>query len=466
MQTREIYKQHIFALIVLVLFSFISQAATITATSDGNWADGTTWDSGTLPENGDDVIIPDSRTVTGTSISSSDFQSLTVTGTLNLTSNITINDDNLDPITITDGGTIHVGGDFEVTSTSGGPLTIKSGGSLEIAGQITTGNNDYTITNEGSIEVGGIEAAVLTLNNEIGASLLIKGNFASLEKPILNNDGIITVDRDLNLTKTILNNNSTGNIIVFGKITIGEGSEYTNSGNIQSINFEYVSNATDFINEGGTLVVIEDFIINGNCPTCDATTLGEFYFGNIVDNGSTWCGEGEGEGTQCEEFLRTGNEVSIARKLWLNASIIGYGQGNQERKIDRWFDLAKQYGFKMHQDDTTKQPSLKISTTNNLNFNPIVSYDDSNIFTILDDDDGEHLYFEPTPNNGYGVFAVIVPKSTGDQFVFDYGTYHTDGYGLMYSEDTYKTYSPTRYDGVESSVSHGQGAAPTIITQT
>nr|MDA3882144.1 hypothetical protein [Bacteroidales bacterium] len=234
-----------------------------------------------------------------------------------------------------------------------------------------------------------------------------------------------------------------------------------NDGYIQSTDFRYASNTNDpgLDNTNGTLIVIEEIITEGaNCPGCP-DKLGELYYGTL-NVASANCVPGS-----CDNFLSDGNQVTLGRKLWLNAGFIGYGQGIDNEKIYQWFDLANQYGFKMNQQIEANQPTLNNNATDNINFNPTVSYDGADIFTILDDTDGEVLYFD-NANGGYGVFAVIVPKSTGDQLVFDYGTYDTEGYGLFYSEDTYKMYTPTSHGGVESSYSpHGQGAAPTLITQ-
>jgi hypothetical protein len=466
MQTQKLYKQQVFVFILLLCFSFISQAATITAIADGNWADGTTWDSGVAPTNADDVIIPSGITVTGTSISSANFISLTVSGTLDISGNFIVNDWQNDPITITETGKIIIGGNLDVDNTHGGPFIVNSGGLLEITGDIQIANNEYIIDNYGFIEVdGSVIGTNFILNNHENSSLLVHTNISGDGSNFkLYNWGIITVDNDLTMVNVTLENKITGKIIVFGDMSLdGTGSgSYINAGFVQSDNF-YFKNITSFSNTGTTVVLLEFNVSWTGCPCND----GDWYLNTLVlaNPSATACDDVTF--SSCEEEWLSTNNVTKGRKLWLNAGFIGYGQEQHNDKIDRWYDLANQYGFKMHQDDVLKQPSLNISSTQNINFNPVVSYDGIDINTILDDPDGENLYFEPNPNDGFGVFAVILPKSTGEQFAFDYGTYATEGYGLMYSEDTYKMYTPTSHGGAESSLSpHGRGAAPTLLTQT
>ncbi|MFW5852333.1 MAG: hypothetical protein ACOCWB_08920, partial [Bacteroidota bacterium] len=470
MQTRKIYKQHALALIILVLFSFFSQAATITAVADGNWADGTTWDSGVVPTTNDDIIIPTGITVTqptGSNLTTNaNFASLEVTGTLTIEDDLIFDQWSDDNITIKNGGEVNIGNNIEINiGEPGMHITVENGGKLFVENQITStssSHEDRYIHNYGYIEIGFDITLDINIYNYVTGAMLVHGNIEGQSVLRMYNYGIITIDQDLNLFKTELENYASGNLIVFGQIYVMEGSHIINDGYIQSTNFRYASNTNNpgLDNTNGTLIVIEEIITDGsNCPGCP-DKLGELYYGSI--NSSANCSGY----ASCADFLSGGNQVTLGRKLWLNAGFIGYGQGDDNEKIYQWFDLANQYGFKMNQQTEAYQPTLKNNSTNNVNFNPTVSFDGSEIYTILDDIDGEVLYFD-NANGGYGVFAVIVPKSTGDQFAFDYGTYDTEGYGLMYSEDTYKMYTPISAGGVESSHSpHGQGAAPTLLTQT
>ncbi|MDA3882679.1 MAG: hypothetical protein PF481_05315, partial [Bacteroidales bacterium] len=273
MQTQKLYRQQVFVFILLLCFSFIAQAATITAVADGDWANGTTWDSGTAPTDLDDVIIPTGITVTrltGNNLTTiANFATLEVNGVLVIEDNLFFAQWSADNITIKDGGELNIGNNIEINiGDPGMHITVENGGKLFVGNQITTISSAHPerfIYNYGYIEVGlDITLDVNIYNYETGA-MLVHGNIEGQSVLRMYNYGIITVDQDLNLFKTELENYASGNLIVFGEIYVMEGSHIINDGYIQSTDFRYASNTNDpgLDNTNGTLIVIEEIITEG-----------------------------------------------------------------------------------------------------------------------------------------------------------------------------------------------------------
>ena len=290
--------------------------------------------------------------------------------------------------------------------------------------------------------------------------MLIHGSISGNSDLELHNYGIITIDQDVILTKTKLYNYDTGKLIVFGTLEQQQGSPVVNSGLIQAVNYIFYEQANLLDNTNGTIIVQELFTVSGNqCPACP-NKLGEFYYGSLSIPVTGCTGY-----PSCLDFISTGgNTITLGRRLWLSSTFIGYGQSLDGDKIDKWFDLANTYGFKMSQSTESQQPSIQNNATDNINFNYLVNFSGNNIVMDMSD---QPVYI-PSADGGMAIIGVVVPSSSGsaDQSVFDFGLYNTDGYGFMYSDDNIRTYTATNHGGVENAVvGHSYGTTPTIVTQ-
>ena len=402
-------------------------------------------------------------------------------------------DSNTGDIIFTNNGTVNVTGDYASNRML---LTNNVTGTITVGGSFTSYKN---VVNYSDIEVTGnirIEAelynyaagTIITHATMLGAAVIRVYNYGYIEVDLdiendgiftnygsglvlvhgslkgssnlrFHNYGIVTVDGNLSLIKTHVFNYDTGILITFGEIYVGEGSDITNSGLIQCVDFRYAANPSGIglDNTNGTLIVIEEITIEGtNCPGC-STTLGTLYYGAINVNAATCAGY-----SSCSDFLAGGRQVDLGRRLWLAADFIGYGLETDNERIIQWFDLACYYGFEMSQSVVANQPILKNNITDNVNFNPVMSFEGNQLTMDLNIN---NLYALAV-DGGIGVFAVVVPKTNVDQFVFDYGLYPTDGYGLMYDTDNVTVYTPTASNGVVSTTAHTKGTTPTIISQT
>lgn len=439
---------------------------------------------GGIPSTSDDVIIPVGITVTTLS-ALSNYKSIIVNGTLavtgdlsfdgdgvadiidvygtlNVSGNITYNQWEADKITIKNGGTTNVAGNVTVSQSVGASFVNENGGTLKVTGSINyTSNIPITLTNDGYIEVGvDLLGDGSSFTNNLTGTIWVHGTISGGGSKLkLFNYGIITIDNNVIFNKTEFTNYAMGKFIVFGDITFQDGSKYTNSGLVQCNAFHYESNAGSFDNSAGTLITLSDFDVNwSGCP-CGK---GEFFYTQIhLDNpAANTCGP------ICSTYWTTGtNIIAPGRRLWLNSSFIGYGLGSDGQQIDKWFDLANSFGFKMAQPTLGNQPTLKNNATDNVNFNPVLSFDGANINMDLD---GNTL-FAPAIDGGMAMFAVVIPKSGGsaDQMVMDYGLYPTDGYGIMYSDQNMRAFTSSAFGGKENNVlAHTRGVKPTMFSQT
>ena len=401
-------------------------------------------------------------------------------------------DSNTGDLNFINSGTVNVTGDYASNRMF---LTNNLTGKITVGGAFTSSKN---VVNYSNIEVTGnirIEAelynyeagTIITHATMLGVTLIRVYNYGYIEVDLdIENDGIITnyasglvlvhgslkgssnlrfhnygivtVDGNLSLVKTHVFNYDTGILITFGEIYVGEGSDITNTGLIQCVDFRYAGNTSGIglDNTNGTLIVQETITVEGtNCPGC-STKLGTLYYGDAVALTATCAGY-----ASCAAFLSGGNQVSLGRRLWLNASFIGYGLQLNNSSIYQWFDLANYYGFKMAQPISGNRPIIKNNSTDNINFNPVISFEGAGLNMDLD---GNSLY-SLAADAGMGIFAVVVPKTNATQSVFDYGKYPSDGIGLMYNTETVNAYTPTSFGGAENTTNHTFTTSPTIISQ-
>lgn len=139
-------KHSFFSILIILFFSTQSISATITAIADGDWTDNSIWNLGRVPQSGDEIIIPASRSVAiplfeGVDLTGTELTTLRVLGTLDFAlSDITINSGDGDSIIIGPNGSIEPNGavyfdtrfndPIFVTSFSGavtGPAKIENG---------------------------------------------------------------------------------------------------------------------------------------------------------------------------------------------------------------------------------------------------------------------------------------------------------------------------------------------------
>ncbi|MFQ3578944.1 MAG: hypothetical protein SNJ71_02230 [Bacteroidales bacterium] len=460
-----LYHKILSVIFFIICSNLVSYSATITAVASGDWNVPATW-GGTLPVNGDDVIIPAGITVTvppgynSGDLTTNLFGTLNVYGTLNVARHISFNQWEPDVLTIKTGGRINITNNLSFSANNAGmAFNIENGGELYINGQLTDCcSGPKPLNNYGYIEIfGNINIAQITINNFETGIILIHGSVTgSGSTAIINNFGIITTDLTLTLNNLRLDNKVSGRILVFGDIIMTGSGVFINDGFVQTNTFD-VQNVTTFSNTG-TLVILneldEDY---GGCP-CNS---GIAYVdpSKITVNTNPNCGY-----PSClAHWTATSTPISPGRRLWLAADFIGYGLSQHGDKIARWFDLANNYGFKMSEPVVAKQPTLNNNATHNLNYNPTMNFTGSDIHLDLDAN-------YPTASAGDGgiaIFAVVVPNAAGDpRFISDFGFYADKGVGLAYSTNNTKAYTPTTYGGNNTTLAHGRGTTPTLVSMT
>lgn len=459
-----------FSLFLTLIFVCIGSsvfAALRTAIQDGNWTDAATWQDGNIPAMNDDVVIPAGITVSHTgNLNNNNFFSLEVSGNLSVTGSITFTQWAAVSLTVKAGGVVDIGANlrYEIGNADM-HVTIEQGGQMYVGGEINdnSAHNQRYLYNYGYLEVDGNINLDLNLYNYVSGTIWVHGSLMGTNVLRVYNYGIITIDQDFALFKTIFTNYSTGRLIVFGEISHGEGSTLINQGLVQCNFYEFTDNANaapnDFNNTGGTFIVLEEISTTGSrCPGCN-DRLGDFYYESILSAANC------APFASCADFLGSGGtQIEPGRRLWLNASFLGYGLGNDGQVVDKWFDLANSFGFKMDQPVTAKQPSLRNNSSDNVNFNPAVSFDGNEVAMDLSD---SPLYC-PAGDGGYVYFAVVIPTSGGapNQSVFDFGVYAAEGYGLLYSDQNLRSYTATDAGGYEHAViGHTYGTSPRLLTQ-
>ncbi len=153
--------------------SLISYAATVTSAQTGNWNDGTTWDTGTVPASGDDVVIADNHVVTIATTQSIALLTINGTdasnyGTLIITTGAvltTTKSTTVDGKLYINGGTFNEGNGSDKltingTSLGSACLFSMSGGTLNTA-------RYFVLSNSSSFEMTG---GIININSSGGTS--------------------------------------------------------------------------------------------------------------------------------------------------------------------------------------------------------------------------------------------------------------------------------------------------------
>lgn len=484
----KVHITKIFTLLCLVLSSAVVMAVTRTAINNGNWSDAGTWSPTGVPGAGDDVIIPAGVTVNhNANINFSSINSLTVSGTLNMSSADIIFNNRSERMEVTATGKVHAK-NISLPNQNANLGLLKNYGSITLDGNYTAGINlenhegasfiikgdaiitpkehGFSMKNYGYMEITGTLQHNSTIYNYATGVLLVHGSIQGTSKLYIHNYGIVTIGEDLVLYKNILHNYSSGTFIVFGELYIAQGSQVINDGLVQTVHLRYSADTeiNGFMNTDGTFIVQDEIRLEGsNCPGC-ADYVGDLYYGEIVrlSANKIYCNNPNSQ--ECEDFLANrAKQLKQGRRMWYNASFIGYGLGNDQEKIYQWFDLANYYGFKMAQATSANQPKILNNVHDNLNFNPVVNFAGATNYMGMGAAD---MLSISTLDAGYGVFAVVVPNGNANQKVFDYGNSPTKGVGLEYTESNFRVYTPTSNGGADQTHSHSLGAASSLVSYT
>jgi len=149
--------------------------------------------------------------------------------------------------------------------------------------------------------------------------------------------------------------------------------------------------------------------------------------------------------------------------LWLSASYIDAGSHTDGDAIASWTDRSGNFGSNMTQATVANRPILKNNATDNLNYNPVVSFneDDANYRSM---NLGSNYLFVSSPDSGFSAYVVVIPGDDSspidNQLLLDFGEYPAKGYGLMYSDINMTAYTP----GLASiRVKHNRSRKPTMM---
>jgi hypothetical protein len=427
-------------------------------------------------------------------------------------------------VTIASGGTLNIGGSLTSNDNTSARNFVNSG-FVEIGANISS--DPITITNNttGVILVHGGIAGVGSVNNFYNYGLvtidqsinLFKTNFYNYSTGRFFDFGDVTIDNSStfynygllqsnsfniantnfvnasctsNYTGTISANTGTATVTGTGtlftsEVTVGDlltrSSDCKVLGKVLSItdnttltlaaksNFNTAGSVNYGISLPGTIITLTSFNETASsCPGCsNLNTMGNIYYSSYTGLATNWCAP-----PTCEAWFLAQpsfQAITPGRRLWLSADFLGYGLGNDGDKVKRWFDLANTFGFYMTQSSTTYQPITKNNATDNLNFNPLVSFSGGEKRMDLTN---HYLEANSGAGGGLSMFAVVVPASgsTGTPHIFDFGLRATNGYGLGYSAQSAFAYTATSTgsgNGAQNTVAaHGRGTNPTLLSST
>jgi SdrD B-like domain/G8 domain len=202
------------------------------AAGDGDWNDPANWNSGTVPNWLDDVVIPTGDTATISNVTTATIHALTVTGELDVLDESELI---VDGSVLVSGGTISVnhsglgvggdvtlnGGSLQVDSTNGDPSFLGVSGDFTLTG----GSLETT---EGSISIGGSFSqtlGVVTLTDgtfEVGEDYNQNGGILSQTESSAAIGGVYTASDGAILNVLNVDSNLEG-FFTAGDITIGSG---------------------------------------------------------------------------------------------------------------------------------------------------------------------------------------------------------------------------------------------------
>ncbi|WP_157474154.1 G8 domain-containing protein, partial [Flavihumibacter petaseus] len=265
-----------------------------TSTKTGNWNDPTVWDANAVPVAGSTVIIAATHTVTA-NVSSAALATVTVNGTLDLTSN-TVNGNNTSTFTVSGSGTLKVGAaNFPSNYTS---VVLGAGSTVEYNGTAQTvnpraysnltlsGSGIKTLTSissvTGTLTLGGTATATTAANLAVGQNLVIgDGTTLTIGGFTFSVGGTTTIGGGT--SGTLVFGSTTGTKTFTGAVTLLNGASWTNSSTTSTTLSNGLSNAGTFVAGSGALTLNGSVTNTGTFNTSFITTA-------PVPAGITWGG--------------------------------------------------------------------------------------------------------------------------------------------------------------------------------
>ncbi|MGL1889537.1 MAG: HYR domain-containing protein, partial [Reichenbachiella sp.] len=130
----------------------------------------------------------------------------------------------------------------------------------------------------------------------------------------------------------------------------------------------------------------------------------------------------------------------------------------------RWYDLSSNDRLMNRHSGRAKGATFYNNSDSSINYLPVADFqytsgDLSNGFRLMND----FIWF----NNSVNIFVVVKPEvspaSDDRKYVFDYGSYPSEGIGGYYSSHNVGIYSPSNHGGSEVSANHSFGDDVVII---
>jgi hypothetical protein len=208
------------------------------------------------------------------------------------------------------------------------------------------------------------------------------------------------------------------------------------------------------------------------CTDPAPTTLsdGTYYFKNAGDSAQYY---------QCDWVTGTGftspstritlapGGISSELQLWLKADN-GVTPSTDGSAVTTWTDQSPngynaQPGTADVHSSPDTSPLYHDNSSNNINFNPAVTFADGNGLTL-----GSNYIFADNSKSGVTIFAVGQHDGTGANsdvdYLFDFGFSGNDGYGLGISNTQTVLYVAQAHGGAALSNSHSFATTPILLT--
>lgn len=151
-------------------------------------------------------------------------------------------------------------------------------------------------------------------------------------------------------------------------------------------------------------------------------------------------------------------------RVWLKANegaeaiTVEAQEGNQ---VDNWADYSHVRGNAATDNASTMNaPTYKDNVSDNINYNPVIYFDGTDDALSFDED---YIYANNT-KSGMTFFTLVKPDNTAvtktRQYIFDFGSTYSSGYGLGYSSNTTYIYA----SGTKQAELISNNTAPALLT--